>query len=185
MLNSVRGLIRNIGAIGSGTWIHSSVQIGHWTEIGTGVRIDENVALGDWSKISNNCRIGPGTVFGSWASIGEGVTLGANVRLGSHTRIMDGVTVPDDAIFDDCDLVTPEGVIPNRNGGHSIMVRDSAIVVSAPFGSFSLPIPGSVGLGLIESMIDDYQWGRNSEIEKFLIEQEPDVEPDASSGMSM
>lgn len=169
----------------------SSVEVGRWTRVGDDVEIGENVRLGPWSQVGDNCSIGEGTTFGKWACIGSNVTLGANVRLGSHTRVMNGVTVPPGAVFDDGDLVTRQGVIPNRTGGYSRVSTPDGIAVSAPFGRFLVPLHGDLGMSLVEKMVEDHQWGRSTMLEDFRVipapepELDPESDEDLSPGMSM
>jgi len=115
--------------------------------------------VGDGSRIGEDC------VFGPWARVGANVTLGARVRLGSHTRVQDGVTIPDDAVLGDGDLVTPDGVIPNRCGGFMTTILRGGAFVSGPFGQFLIPLEESDPDELSDWMVDDHQWGRSDALE--------------------
>lgn len=142
-----------------GTLRPRSVTVGTWTRIGEGVLLGERVQLGDWSQVGDRSRIGPDSVFGPWARVGADVTLGARVRLGSHTRVQDGVTVPDDAVLGDGDLVTPDGIIPDRCGGFMTTILRGGAFISGPFGQFLVPDE------LTDQMVDDHQWGLSDALE--------------------
>ncbi|PTX52351.1 transferase family hexapeptide repeat protein [Gemmobacter caeni] len=142
-----------------------SVTVGTWTRIGEGVILGERVQLGDWSQVGDRSRIGPDSVFGPWARVGADVTIGARVRLGSHTRVQDGVTVPDDAVLGDGDLVTPDGIIPDRCGGFTTTILRGGAFISGPFGKFLVPLEESDPDELTDQMVDDHQWGRSDALE--------------------
>lgn len=149
----------------AGTRRPRSVTLGTWTKIGEGVILGERVRFGDWSQVGDRSRIGPDCAFGPWAQVGADVTLGARVRLGSHTRVQDGVTVPDDAVFGDRDLVTPDGVIPDRCGGYSTTILRGGAYVAGPFGKFLVPLEESDPDELTDQMVDEHQWGRSDALE--------------------
>ena len=142
-----------------------SVTVGTWTRIGQDVILGERVRLGDWSQVGDRSRIGEDSVFGPWARVGADVTLGARVRLGSHTRVQDGVVIPDDAVLGDGDLVTPDGIIPNRCGGFTTTILGGCAFISGPFGRFLVPLEGGDPDELTSQMVDDHQWGRSDALE--------------------
>jgi len=165
--------------------VHRSVHIGHWTRIGTGVKIARDTTLGDWTNIGDNARIGPGCTFGPWAGVDKDAHLGANVTLGSHTRVMAGVTIPDGATFADGDLVTPGGVIANRNGGYALRIYEDAdaALLRSSFGCFLLPLsnllPNSLSVlhefeadSEVSAAINEYRWGRFEEMELYRIDSD-------------
>lgn len=151
--------------IGHGAVIAEQVRLGSWTKIGNGVVLAERVRLGDWSHVGDGSRIGPDTEFGPWAMVGRDVTIGARVRLGSHTRVQDGVTIPDDAVLGDGDLVTPDGIIPDRCGGFMTTILRGGAFISGPFGKFLVPLEESDPDELTDQMVDDHQWGRSDALE--------------------
>jgi hypothetical protein len=166
-----------------GARIPSSVTVGHWTQIGHGVVLGDRVRLGDWSRVGEGSVIGADCVFGPWARVGANVTLGAGVRLGSHTRVQDGVTVPDGAVFADCDLVTHDGVVPNRTGGYAYGLLGQAAMVSSPFGVFLIPFDEDLFVlptrhedrhhAVVEQMIEDHQWGRSDALDLCRVPHPP------------
>jgi hypothetical protein len=144
---------------------------GHWTNVARSARIGAGTILGDWSTVDEGSIVGRDVTFGSHARIGRGVVLGDRVVLGSHTIVQDGVRVPDDAVFDDCDLVTATGVLPNRTGGHAIS-GDSEYPkfynISAPFGCFRVPADA-----YRNDMVEDFMWGRSDALEEFRMKAPP------------
>lgn len=151
--------------IGRGAVIAERVRIGNWSQVGEGVLLGDRVQLGDWSQVGDRSRIGPDSVFGPWARVGADVTLGARVRLGSHTRVQDGVEIPDDAVLGDGDLVTPDGIIPDRCGGFMTTILRGGAFISGPFGKFLVPLEKSDPDELTDQMVDDHQWGRSDALE--------------------
>jgi len=174
--------------IAPGAVIGERVSLGTWTKIAAGAAIGERVRLGDWSEVGAGSVIGPDVTFGPWARVGRDVTLGAGVRLGSHTRVQDGVTVPDGAVFCDCDLVTPEGVIPNCTGGSITSFFPEGAMVSGPFGAFLIPhVSHADDEELIDQLVDDHQWGRSEALEAFRVPHlpPPGMEQEAFRGASL
>jgi hypothetical protein len=160
--------------IAAGTVIGERASLGTWTKIEAGAVIGERVSLGDWSEVGAGSVVGPDVTFGPWARVGRGVTLDAGVRLGSHTRVQDGVTVPDGAVFNDFDLVTPEGVILNRTGGSVTSFYQEGAMVSGPFGSFLIPLVSHADEDeLIDQIVEEYQWGRSGLLEAFRVPHLP------------
>lgn len=156
---------RLLSRLFGGTRRPRSVTVGTWTRIGEGVILGERVRLGDWSQVGDRSRIGPDSVFGPWARVGADVTLGARVRLGSHTRVQDGVMIPDDAVLGDADLVTPDGIIPDRCGGFMTTILRGGAFISGPFGQFLVPLESTDPNDLTDRMVDDHQWGRSDALE--------------------
>jgi hypothetical protein len=156
---------RLLSRLFGGTRRPRSVTVGTWTRIGDQVTLGERVVLGDWSHVGDRSRIGPDCVFGPWARVGADVILGARVRLGSHTRVQDGVAIPDDAVLGDGDLVTPDGIIPNRCGGFMTTILRGGAFISGPFGKFLVPLEESDPDALTDQMVDDHQWGRSDALE--------------------
>lgn len=88
--------------------------------------------------------VGKGVVFGPWAQVGAGAVIGDGAVLGSHTRVQPGVQVPENAVFDDHDLVTPYGVLRNRVSGFVAGLDGGEIAVSGVFGQFRIPAPAQM-----------------------------------------
>lgn len=167
--------------------IASDVEIGAWTEVAAGVRIGRGTKLGNWSQVGEGSVIGQDVLFGSWAKVGCRVTLGDGVRLGSHTIVQDGVTVPAGAVFQDCDLVTAQGIIPDRTGGYVMGLNGANFEISGPFGKFQIPVPSRSLLSeqdiedvhrIFRKKIEEFQWGRSDALEAFRVLKEPEPASD-------
>lgn len=178
-------------SISTSARIASDVEIGAWTEVGAGVRIGRGTKIGSWSQVGEGSVIGQDVLFGSWAKVGCRVTLGDGVRLGSHTIVQDGVTVPAGAVFQDCDLVTAQGIIPDRTGGFVMGLNDAVFEINGPFGKFQIPVPSRSLLSeqdiedvhrIFRKKIEDFQWGRSDALEAFRVipEPEPTSDPEPS-----
>lgn len=163
------------------------VEIGAWTEVEAGVRIGQGTKLGNWSQVGEGSCIGQDVLFGSWAKVGRNVMLGDGVRLGSHTIVQDGVTVPAGAVFQDCDLVTPQGIVPDRTGGFVMGLNGTNFEISGSFGKFQIPMPSRSLLSeqdienahrIFRKKIEEFQWGRSDALEAFRVIPEPEAASD-------
>ncbi|MCE6959613.1 hypothetical protein LAZ40_11170 [Cereibacter sphaeroides] len=146
--------------------------LGTWASVEAGAVIGSGTIVGDWSTVGRGAVVGHDVVFGPWAKVGAGAEIGDGVRLGSHTIVQPGVIVPAGAVFDDGDLVTPQGVIADRTGGFCIYVHERGNLITSPFGRFLLAAHLDP-----DQLIDDFEWGRSEELERYR--EDPVAGPEA------
>ncbi|WP_027234313.1 LbetaH domain-containing protein [Leisingera caerulea] len=148
--------------------IPASVKTGQWTKVHPTTLIGERVRLGNWSSVGPGSDIAEDCIFGDWARTGRRVTLGRGVRLGSHTIIQDDVSVPAGTVFEDHDLVTPDGVIANRTGGSITSLFDGIYQITTVSGVYLVREEA-----YDRSLLEDFQWGRSDDLEDCRVPRLP------------
>lgn len=117
--------------------------------------------------------VGANTTLGNWVKIGENAVIGAQCDLPDHVRVQPGVIVPDGTKLQGHELVTKDGIIPNRVGGFA---HDSP-----PYGRDPVRLMGSFGRFVIpahlfsEDLIEDYFWGRSETLASYQVFPEPET----------
>jgi UDP-3-O-[3-hydroxymyristoyl] glucosamine N-acyltransferase len=155
--------------VGGGVKIGKNSPVGTWAVIGAFATIGRNVEIGDWAEIGfssiveNNVKIGSHVKIGRDAHIGKGAILPDNVH------VQPGVVVPAGTQFEGHELVTKDGIIPNRCSGfvyyHDETDQSKVVEISTYFARFE--VPGDV---FREEMIDEYMFG-SDELDKYRIER--------------
>jgi acyl-[acyl carrier protein]--UDP-N-acetylglucosamine O-acyltransferase len=148
------------------------IEMGFWTSIGAKTHIGDKVELGGWARVGEGSVIGEGAVIGSHAEIGKNAVIGAGAVLPDHVRICDDVVIEPGRVFEGHELVTKEGVIPNRCGSfiYSQIDYDAPVVITGPFGDFEVPAHE-----FDEDMIDDFMWG-DDKLEAYVVDPSPGAE---------
>ncbi len=151
-----RKAVKGYAQVSSKAYLGKDITMGFWTQISAQAHIGNDVELGGWAKIGEGAFIADGAVIGSHAEIGKGAVIGAGAILPDHVRVAENVVIQPGQKFEGHELVTLDGIIPNRCGGfmYSDGQDGSPVQISAPFGKFEVPEQE-----FDEDMIDDYMWG--------------------------
>ncbi|MNK40159.1 UDP-3-O-[3-hydroxymyristoyl] glucosamine N-acyltransferase [compost metagenome] len=133
---------------------------GHFSEIARSAKIGRNVVFGDWSSVGCFTTIGDNVMFGPWAKVGNDCVIGNDVQLGSHTRVAAGSYVAPGTILGDHDLVTKNGVIPDRCSGSMVQEdANGAFRVITSVAIFMIPAGIFNSYDDVSEALDLWQWG--------------------------
>jgi len=159
--------IQGFAQVAGTAYLGKDVEMGFWTSIASKAHIGDKVELGGWAKVGEGSVIGEGAVIGSHAEIGKNVVIGAGAVLPDHVRICDDIVIESGRVFEGHELVTREGVIPNRCGGFMTSQHEytSPVHISGPSGQFIVPY-----LEFDEDMIDEHMWGGEC-LDAYRVEQ--------------
>lgn len=150
-------------------------RLGTFSEIARSAKIGRNVVFGDWTSVGCFTTIGDNVMFGPWARVGNDCVIGSNVHLGSHTRVAAGAHVAPGTVLGDHDLVTKNGVVPNRCSGSMIQEdANGSFRIITGVAIFMVPAGTYNSYDEASDALDMWMWGETDrnpakDLEQFKI----------------